>query len=87
MLWTLQNGAANFERSRATIPDVKVGDSFRLLAGAYGSNQYCAIDSLQTGTTAPFVSNKNAAGISGLRTNRTTNTYAYFVIYALGGPI
>jgi hypothetical protein len=87
MLWTLQNGAANFERSRATIPEVKVGDTFRLLAGAYGSDQYCAIDSLQNGTFAPFLSNKNASGIPGLRTNRTTNTYQYFVVYALGGAI
>ncbi len=87
MLWTIQNGAANFERSRATLPEVKIGDSFRLLAGASGSNQYCALDSLQTGTTAPFNSNKNAAGIPGLRTNRTTNTYQYFVVYSLGGPI
>lgn len=87
MLWTLQNGAANFERARATIPTVQVGDSFRLLAGAAGSNQYCAIDSLQNGTFAPFLSNKNATGIPGLRTNRTTNTYQYFVVYALGGPI
>jgi hypothetical protein len=87
MLWTLQNGAANFERASASIPEVKVGDSFRLLSGAYGSNQYCAIDSLQNGTFAPFFSNKNASGIPGLRTNRTTNTYEYFVVYSLGGPI
>jgi hypothetical protein len=87
MLWTIQNGAANFERSRATIPDVKVGDTFRLLAGASGSNQYCALDSLTNGTFAPFLSNKNASGIPGLRTNRTTNTYQYFVVYSLGGPI
>lgn len=86
MLWTLQNGAANFERSRGTIPEAKVGDSFRLLAGAVGSNQYCALDSLQTGVTANFVSNKNASGVPGLRTNRTTNTYSYFLVYGLGGP-
>lgn len=86
LLWTLQNGAANFERSRADIPVVQVGDSFRLLAGAVGSNQYCAINSLQTGVTANFVSNKNANGVPGLRTNRTTNTYSYVLVYGVGGP-
>lgn len=84
LLWTLQNGAANFQRATANMNEAKPGDSFRLLAGAFGSNQYCALDSLQTGITANFVSNKNAIGVPGVRTNRTTNTYSYFAVYGLG---
>lgn len=87
MLWTLQNGSANFERSRATIVEPVIGARYRILGGAYGSNQYCALDSFQTGPTAPFTSNQNASGIPGLRTNRVSGTYASFVVYSLGGPI
>lgn len=87
MMWSLQNGAANFERNRATIPEVKAGDRFRILTGAYGSDLYCAIDSLQTGPSAPFTSNQNSDGMPGLRTNRVTGSYSSFVVYTLGGPI
>jgi hypothetical protein len=87
MMWSIQNGAANFERNRATIAEPKVGDRFRILGGSYGSNLYCALDSLQTGPTAPFTSNQNNSGIPGVRTNRVTGSYAYVVVYTLGGPI
>lgn len=87
MLWTLQNGAANFERAGEPIPDIAIGSRYRIRAGAYGSNQYCALDSFQTGPSAPFTSNKNADGFPGLRTNRITGTYSYFIVYGLGGPI
>jgi hypothetical protein len=87
MMWSLQGGAANFERNRDTLPEVTVGSSYRILAGAYGSSLYCAIDSLQTGPTAPFTSNQNNSGAPGMRTNRVTGTYSNFVVYALGGAI
>jgi hypothetical protein len=87
MMWSLQGGAANFERNRFVIPEIKVGSSYRIIAGAYGSNLYCALDSLQTGPTAPFTSNQNNSGMPGMRTNRVTGTYSNFVVYALGGPI
>lgn len=87
MLWTLQNGAANFERSSAIISEPMVGTRYRILTGAHGSEQYCAIDSFQTGPSAPFTSNKGDTGTPGMRTNRTTGTYHYIVVYALGGPI
>lgn len=87
MMWSIQNGAANFERNRATLPEVKVGDRFRILTGAFGSNLYCAVDSFQTGPNAPFTSNQNADGMPGLRTNRVTGSYSSFVVYGLGGPI
>jgi hypothetical protein len=76
MMWSLQNGAANFERNQFVIPEIKVGDSYRILAGGFGSSLYCALDSLQTGPTAPFTSNQNNTGIPGLRTNRVTGTYS-----------
>jgi hypothetical protein len=87
MMWSLQSGAANFERNRIVIPEVKVGSSYRLIAGAFGSNLYCAIDSFQTGPTAPFTSNQNNSGVPGMRTNRVTGTYSNFVVYTLGGAI
>jgi hypothetical protein len=87
MMWSLQAGAANFERNRDVIPEIKVGDSFRIIAGGYGSNLYCALDSLQTGPTAPFTSNQNNSGVPGMRTNRVTGTYSNFIVYGLGGPI
>ncbi|HEY5944604.1 MAG TPA: thrombospondin type 3 repeat-containing protein [Kofleriaceae bacterium] len=87
MIWSLQNGAANFERNRATIAEPKPGDTFRLLAGGFGSNLYCALDSLQTGPSAPFTSNQNASGVPGMRTNRTSGAYSTFIVYGLGGPI
>lgn len=87
MMWSIQNGAANFERNRAVLPEVKVGDRFRILTGAFGSNLYCALDSFQTGPNAPFTSNQNADGVPGLRTNRVTGSYSSFVVYGLGGPI
>jgi hypothetical protein len=87
MIWSLQNGAANFERNRATIAEPKVGDKFRILAGGFGSNLYCALDSFQTGPTAPFSSNQNASGIPGVRTNRVSGAYSYVVVYGLGGAI
>jgi hypothetical protein len=86
-IWTVQNGAANFERSRAMIPQPSVGSSYRLMGGAYGSNQYCALDSFQTGPSAPFTGNQNADGIPALRMNRTSGSYSYFIVYALGGPL
>jgi hypothetical protein len=87
MIWSMQNGAASFERNRATIPDITTGSRYRILAGAYGSNHYCALDSLQTGPTAPFTSNQNNSGVPGFRTNRVTGSYSSFVVYTLGGPI
>jgi hypothetical protein len=87
MLWTIQNGAANFQRSEAVVSEPAIGSSYRIRAGAFGSNHYCALDSFQSGPNAPFTSNQNADGIGGLRTNRTTGTYAYVIVYALGGPI
>ena len=87
MIWTLQNGAANFERNSATISEPTIGARYRILAGGYGSNQYCALDSFQTGTTAPFTSNKGLTGVPGLRTNYVAGTYSYFLVYGLGGPI
>lgn len=87
MMWSLQNGAANFERNSATLPDIAIGSRYRILSGGYGSNLYCAIDSLQTGPSAPFTSNQNSDGVPGLRTNRVSGAYASFVVYTLGGPI
>lgn len=87
MLWSLQAGSANFERNSDTIGEPMAGSSYRIFAGGYGSNLYCAIDSLQTGPSAPFSSNKNADGVPGLRTNRVTGSYGYFVVYGLGGPL
>ncbi len=87
MMWSLQNGSANFERNSATIGEPAAGTRYRILAGAFGSNLYCAIDSLQTGPSAPFSSNKNADGIPGLRTNRVTGSYGSFVVYGLGGAL
>jgi len=87
MFWSIQNGAANFERNRATIPEVGAGGRFRILTGAYGSALYCALDSLQTGPSAPFTSNQNNSGIPGFRTNRVSGAYASFAVYTLGGPI
>ena len=87
MMWSLQSGAANFERNSVVIPEVKVGSSYRVIAGAFGSSLYCAIDSFQTGPTAPFTSNQNNSGVPGMRTNRVTGTYSNFVVYRLGGPI
>jgi hypothetical protein len=85
MLWSLSGGAGNFERDRATIAEPKVGDSFRILAGAFGDLHYCALDSLQTGPTTTFTSNQNNSGVPGFRNNRVTGTYSYFVVYTLGG--
>ncbi len=87
MMWSLQAGAANFERNSDTIGEPKAGTSYRILAGAYSNSLYCAIDSLQTGPSAPFTSNQNSTGVPGLRTNRVTGSYSYFVVYGLGGPL
>lgn len=87
MLWSLQAGSANFERNGTAIEEPQAGTSYRIFAGAFGSNLYCALDSLQTGPSAPFSSNKNADGVPGLRTNRVTGAYRYFVVYGLGGPL
>jgi len=88
LLWTIQNGAANFQRSGVDLAnEAKVGDSYRILGGAYGQNRYCALDSMVTGTRAPvFTSNQFADGLPGFRLNRTTGTYSYLLVYGLGGP-
>jgi hypothetical protein len=87
-MWSLQSGAANFERNRVDLAaEVKVGSSYRLIAGASGSNLYCAIDSFQTGPSTPFTSNQNSSGVPGMRMNRVTGTYSNFVVYDIGGPI
>jgi hypothetical protein len=87
MIWTIQNGAANFEKASATIAEPMPGDRVRVFAGAYGSSLYCALDSPVTGTSAPFTSNQNATGVPGLRTNRVSGSYEYVIVYGLGGPI
>jgi len=86
MLWTLASGTANFERARATIAEPKVGDTVRILAGAYGIDEYCSISSMQ-GPTARYVGSQNPDGVPGLRTNRVTGSYSYFLVYGIGGPI
>jgi hypothetical protein len=86
MLWTLASGSANFERARATIAEPKVGDSVRIIAGAYGIDEYCAVASMQ-GPMARYVGSQNPDGVPGLRTNRVSGSYSYFVVYGLGGPL
>lgn len=88
LLWTIQNGAANFQRSGVDLAaEAMVGDSYRILGGSFGQNRYCALDSMVTGTRAPvFTSNQFADGTPGFRCNRTTGTYSYLLVYGLGGP-
>jgi hypothetical protein len=87
MIWTIQNGAANFEKNSATIAVPMPGQRYRMFAGAFGSNLYCALDNALSGTSAPFTSNQNATGVPGLRTNRVAGSYAYFLVYDLGGAL
>jgi hypothetical protein len=88
LLWTIQNGAANFQRARADLAvESTVGASYRIIGGAYGQERYCALDSMVTGTRAtPFTSNQFADGPPGYRANRVTGTYSYLLVYGLGGP-
>lgn len=84
MLWTLTSNTANFQEASTMITPPVVGNSYKILAGAYDRDVFCK---LGTGETASVNSPRNLLGTPGLRTNRTQSTYEYMVLYTLGGPL
>jgi len=68
-----------------TIPPPRVGDRFRIQAGAYGGNLYCLLPD-----TSDQVTRSSAlypTGVPGLCSHQAASTFEYLLVYRLGGPL
>jgi hypothetical protein len=67
------------------IPAPQVGSRYRIQAGAYGDNLYCRLPS--SGHAVPRTHSSYPSGVPGLRSYAAASTFAYLLVYKLGGPI
>jgi len=70
---------------QTAIPPPRVGDRFRLQAGAHGMNVFCLLP--DTGQRVTRTSLLNPNGVAGLRTHQAAATFEYLLVYRLGGPL
>jgi hypothetical protein len=70
---------------QTAIPPPRVGDRFRLQAGAHGMNVFCLLP--DTGQQVTRTSLFNPNGVAGLRTHQAAATFEYLLVYRLGGPL
>jgi hypothetical protein len=67
------------------IPEPQVGSRYRIQAGAYGSNLYCMLP--DGGYRVPRTHSAYPSGVPALRSYSAASTFAYLLVYKLGGPI
>jgi hypothetical protein len=67
------------------IPAPQVGSRYRIQTGGYGNNIYCMLPN--SGHAVPRTHTSYPSGVPGLRSYAAASTFAYLLVYKLGGPI
>jgi hypothetical protein len=82
----ITNGeAGESEPPYVAIPEPQVGSRYRIQAGAYGSNLYCMLP--DGGYKVPRTHSAYPSGVPAIRSYSAASTFAYLLVYKLGGPI
>jgi hypothetical protein len=86
VLSAITNGEAGESNPPSvSIPAPQVGSRYRIQAGGYGNNLYCRLPS--SGHAVPRMHSSYPSGVPGLRSYAAASTFAYLLVYKLGGPI